>query len=69
MSVRSSATNSRSSSRNAPVSDAIVFKPAGDTIKISDIFLSKIGESAETRRQAMREANGWYAAFTHDMLG
>jgi len=51
------------------VSDAIVFKPAGDTIKISDIFLSKIGESAETRRQAMREANGWYDAFTHDMLG
>ncbi|MGB8278534.1 MAG: FAD-dependent oxidoreductase [Methylovirgula sp.] len=51
------------------VSDAMVFKPMAETIEIRDIFISKVGESTETRRQAMREANGWYAAFTHDMFG
>jgi sulfide dehydrogenase [flavocytochrome c] flavoprotein subunit len=51
------------------VSDAISFKPAAGVIKISDIFISKVGENADTRRQAVREANGWYAAFTHDLFG
>jgi sulfide dehydrogenase [flavocytochrome c] flavoprotein subunit len=51
------------------VSDAISFKPTAGAIKISDIFISKVGENADTRRQAARAANGWYAAFTHDVFG
>jgi NADPH-dependent 2,4-dienoyl-CoA reductase/sulfur reductase-like enzyme len=51
------------------VSDAISFKPTAGTIKISDVSISKVGENAETRRQAVREAGGWYAAFTHDVFG
>ncbi len=51
------------------VSDAISFKPADGTIKMSDIFISKVGENPETRRQAVREAGGWYDAFTHDVFG
>jgi sulfide dehydrogenase [flavocytochrome c] flavoprotein chain len=51
------------------VSDAISFKLADGTIKIADIFMSKIGESPETRRLAVRQAGGWYDAFTHDVFG
>jgi sulfide dehydrogenase [flavocytochrome c] flavoprotein chain len=51
------------------VSDAITFKPTAGTLKIGDIFISKVGENADTRRQAVREADGWYAAFTHDLFG
>jgi sulfide dehydrogenase [flavocytochrome c] flavoprotein chain len=51
------------------VSDAINFKLADGTIKIADIAISKVEESAEMRRQAVRHAEGWYAAFTHDMFG
>jgi hypothetical protein len=28
-----------------------------------------VQESAETRRRAAREAESWYAAFTHDTFG
>ena len=51
------------------VSDAIAFEPDGGTIKISEIFISQVGEDAETRRQVVQAANGWYAAFTHDVFG
>ena len=51
------------------VTDAISFKLADGTIKIGDIFISKIGESPEARRQAVRHADGWYDAFTHDVFG
>jgi sulfide dehydrogenase [flavocytochrome c] flavoprotein subunit len=51
------------------VSDAIAFEPNAGTIKISDILISQVGEDAETRRQAVQAANGWYAAFTHDVFG
>jgi sulfide dehydrogenase [flavocytochrome c] flavoprotein chain len=51
------------------VSDAISFKLADGTIKIGDIFMSKIGESSETRRETVRHASGWYDAFTHDAFG
>ncbi|MGH6948828.1 MAG: FAD-dependent oxidoreductase [Kiloniellales bacterium] len=51
------------------VADAISFKAAGGTVKIADLFLSKVEESAETRAQAVRHAEGWYAAFTHDVFG
>lgn len=51
------------------VSDAISFMPADGTIKIRDIFISKVGESHETRRLAVRAADAWYDAFTHDVFG
>jgi NADPH-dependent 2,4-dienoyl-CoA reductase/sulfur reductase-like enzyme len=54
---------------NDAVSDAISFKPQAGSIKITDIFFSQVGESADTRRQAAREADGWYTAFTHDVFG
>ncbi len=51
------------------VSDAINFKPEAGSVKITDIFFSQVGESDEARRQAARQADGWYAAFTHDVFG
>ena len=51
------------------VSDAIAFAPSGDTIKISEILISRVGEDAEMRRQVVQAANGWYTAFTHDVFG
>jgi len=51
------------------VSDAISFKLIDGTIKISNIFISKVGENPETRRRAVREADDWYDAFTHDVFG
>ena len=54
---------------NDAVSDAIVFKPQAGSIKITDIFFSQLGESIEARRRAAHQADGWYAAFTHDVFG
>jgi sulfide dehydrogenase [flavocytochrome c] flavoprotein chain len=54
---------------NDAVSDAINFKPVAGSIKITDIFFSPVGESDEMRRQAAHQAEGWYAAFTHDVFG
>jgi sulfide dehydrogenase [flavocytochrome c] flavoprotein subunit len=51
------------------VSDAITFKITGGKIEIADILISTLDESAATRAQAVREANGWYGAFTRDMFG
>ena len=51
------------------VTSVISYRAEPETIKISDIFISKVGENAETRRKAVREADGWYAAFTHDIFG
>lgn len=51
------------------VSDAISFKLAEGTIKIADIFFSKLEEGAAIRAQAVRQASGWYDAFTHDTFG
>jgi sulfide dehydrogenase [flavocytochrome c] flavoprotein subunit len=51
------------------VSDAISFKAADATTRISDILISNVGENAETRRQAVRQAHGWYDAFTRDLFG
>jgi sulfide dehydrogenase [flavocytochrome c] flavoprotein subunit len=53
---------------NDAVSDAIAFEPEAGTIKISEILISQVGESIETRRQAVQQANGWYDAFTHDVF-
>jgi sulfide dehydrogenase [flavocytochrome c] flavoprotein chain len=51
------------------VTSVISYGAEPETIRISDIFISKVGENAETRRKAVREADGWYAAFTHDVFG
>ena len=51
------------------MSSAIGYQAATGAIKISDFFLSKVGEDAETRRRLVREADGWYAAFTKDVFG
>jgi sulfide dehydrogenase [flavocytochrome c] flavoprotein chain len=54
---------------NDAVSDSINFKPVAGSIKINDIFISQLGESGELRRDVARAADGWYAAFTHDVFG
>jgi sulfide dehydrogenase [flavocytochrome c] flavoprotein subunit len=51
------------------VTSVISYMAEPETIRINDIFISKVGENAETRRKAVREADGWYAAFTHDVFG
>jgi sulfide dehydrogenase [flavocytochrome c] flavoprotein chain len=50
-------------------SNAISFKPIGQTIKTERSFVSRVEDSSETRRRAAREAEGWYTAFTHDVFG
>ena len=54
---------------NDAVSDAINLKPVAGSIKITEIFFSEVGESDWTRRQTAHQADGWYAAFTHDVFG
>ena len=54
---------------NDAVSDAINFTPVAASIKITDIFTSQVGESPVLRREVARVADGWYAAFTHDVFG
>jgi len=51
------------------VTSVISYRAEPETISISDIFISNVGENAETRRKAVREADSWYAAFTHDVFG
>jgi sulfide dehydrogenase [flavocytochrome c] flavoprotein subunit len=51
------------------VSDAISFKIAGGKIEIADILISKLDESAAVRARAVRQAYGWYDAFTRDVFG
>jgi sulfide dehydrogenase [flavocytochrome c] flavoprotein chain len=51
------------------VTSVINYRAEPETIRINDIFISKVGENAEIRRKAVREADGWYAAFTHDVFG
>jgi sulfide dehydrogenase [flavocytochrome c] flavoprotein subunit len=51
------------------VTSVISYRTEPETIRIDDIFVSKVGENPETRRKAVREADGWYAAFTHDVFG
>jgi sulfide dehydrogenase [flavocytochrome c] flavoprotein subunit len=52
-------------------SNALNFQPdaAAHKIKVVNTFVSKVGESAETRRKCAHEAIGWYSAFTHDTFG
>jgi NADPH-dependent 2,4-dienoyl-CoA reductase/sulfur reductase-like enzyme len=51
------------------VSDAISFKIAGGKTAITKILMSRLEESASFRAQTVREANGWYEAFIHDIFG
>ena len=51
------------------VTSAISYNADPETIKVNDLFVSKVGDNVETRREAVREADGWYAAFTHDIFG
>ena len=51
------------------VSDAIVLRPENGTIRISDVVLSSVEESAAIRAQAVRQAEDWYVAFTRDVFG
>jgi NADPH-dependent 2,4-dienoyl-CoA reductase/sulfur reductase-like enzyme len=51
------------------VSDAISFKITGGRIAIGEILISKTDETAAVRAQAVREADAWYQAFTHDIFG
>ena len=51
------------------VTSAISYSAEPETIKVNDTFFSKVGDNAETRREAVRQADGWYAAFTHDIFG
>ena len=45
--------------------NALSFQPDAEAgkIKVVNTFVSKVGESAETRRKTAHEAVGWYAAF------
>ena len=38
-------------------------------IKAVEKFISKVGERAETRKQAARQAEAWYAAISADAFG
>jgi sulfide dehydrogenase [flavocytochrome c] flavoprotein chain len=51
------------------VTSVISYSAEPETIRVSDFFMSKVGDKAETRRETVREADGWYAAFTHDIFG
>jgi sulfide dehydrogenase [flavocytochrome c] flavoprotein subunit len=51
------------------VSDAMVFKPTAERIRVSDIFISNVGQADQMRREAARQANSWYDAFTLDLFG
>jgi NADPH-dependent 2,4-dienoyl-CoA reductase/sulfur reductase-like enzyme len=50
-------------------SNAISFKPIGGAIRTAHLFVSKVEDSVEVRRQNAREAESWYDAFTHDVFG
>jgi hypothetical protein len=54
---------------NDAFSSALNFASDGGKLKTVNSFLSKVGESAETRRRTAHEAVGWYSAITRDMFG
>jgi sulfide dehydrogenase [flavocytochrome c] flavoprotein chain len=45
------------------------YRTVDGKIKAVEKFISKVGESAETRRLAARQAEAWYAAITADAFG
>lgn len=54
---------------NDAMGDAATFRPANGTIEPSGRYLSTVGDDRESRKKAVREAAGWYNAFTHDVFG
>jgi NADPH-dependent 2,4-dienoyl-CoA reductase/sulfur reductase-like enzyme len=50
-------------------SNALSFQPDAGKIKVTNSFVSKVGESVETRRRTAHEAVNWYAAIAHDIFG
>lgn len=56
-------------SANDAVCDAISFKPSGNAIKIDEISITPVGETAENRRLGVKDASVWYDAFTRDIFG
>ena len=50
-------------------SEAISFRPGPETIRLGEVYISKVGETAATRRRTAREAETWYDAFTQDLFG
>jgi NADPH-dependent 2,4-dienoyl-CoA reductase/sulfur reductase-like enzyme len=45
------------------------YLPGDEKLESADGFVSKVGESAELRRQTRAEANAWYASITADIFG
>jgi sulfide dehydrogenase [flavocytochrome c] flavoprotein chain len=45
------------------------YRAVDGKIKAVEKFISKVGESAETRHRAARQAEAWYAAITADAFG
>jgi NADPH-dependent 2,4-dienoyl-CoA reductase/sulfur reductase-like enzyme len=45
------------------------YRAVDGKIKAVEKFISKVGESAETRHRAVRQAEAWYAAITADAFG
>lgn len=54
---------------NDVMGDATTFRAANGTIGSTGSYLSKVGDDRETRKKAVREAAGWYDAFTQDVFG
>ena len=51
------------------VSDAISFRIASGKTEIAEILISGVNQNPAIRAEAVREANGWYDAFTRDIFG
>ena len=45
------------------------YMPGDEKLESADGFVSKVGESAELRRQTRAEADAWYAGITGDIFG
>ena len=45
------------------------YMPGDEKLESADGFVSKVGESAELRRQTRAEADAWYAGITADIFG
>lgn len=51
------------------VADAISFRHEASGIKIAEIAISPVGESAALRAAKVRQSEDWYRAFTRDVFG
>ncbi len=51
------------------VSEAMSFEVAQGKVVAGKSFASRVDDDRETRRRTVRDAYGWYDAFTHDVFG